>query len=394
MVLGVCRRVLRNEADAEDAFQATFLVLVRKAASVVPRALVGNWLYGVAHHTALKAKAMNSKRRVKERQAGSLPRSESPAENWQQLQALLDWELSRLPDKYRIPIVLCDLGGKRLKEAARHLGLPQGTVASRLSRGRSLLAKRIAHKGLTLPVGAQAVVLFQNAASAGVPAPLLSSTMRAMTLFAAGQAVKVGALSARVAALTEGVIKAMFLTKLKNATVVLAVVAVLGLGASRVAYRARAEQDPNAAQSLLLASFPPADAQQGPLSKEDESLKNTLLALEKQVFEAMVEQDLDTYRKCYADEFVGFSMEHRYTLADHLRGLRSARIGTDYKISDVELIRLSDKAAILSYKGEWKVYNNDGNLLVNRDRRVSEGYVQRGGGWVIAFAQDMAIGKE
>ncbi|HLJ92216.1 MAG TPA: sigma-70 family RNA polymerase sigma factor [Gemmataceae bacterium] len=394
MVLGVCRRVLRHETDAEDAFQATFLVLVRKAASVVPRALVGNWLYGVAHHTALKAKAMNSKRRVKERQAGSLPRSEPPAENWQQLQALLDGELSRLPNNYRVPIVLCGLEGKSLKEAARQLGLPQGTVASRLSRGRSLLAKRMAHKGVTLPAGALAVALSQNAALADAPARLVISTMRAVRLFAAGQAVKAGALTAPVAALTEGVIKAMFLTKLLRATVVLAVVAVLGLGASRLTYRAWAEEDPNADRSILLGLFLPAEARKGSLSKEDEALKNTLLALEKQVFEACVKQDLDAYRKCYADEFVGFSMHHRYTMADHLRGLRSVRFGTDYKISDVELIRLSDQAAILSYMGEWKVYDNDGNLLVNRNRRVSEGYVHRGGGWVIAFAQDMEIGKE
>src|SRR5262249_27008310 len=163
---------------------------------------------------------------------------------------------------------------------------------------------------------------------------------------------------------------------------------------SRLAYRARAQEDPNADRSGLPGLFLPADARKGPPSKEDESLKNTLLALEKQVFEACVKQDLDAYRKCYADEFVGFSMQHRYTLADHLRGLRSVRFGADYKISDVELIRLGDKAAILSYKGEWTVYDNDGNLLVNRNRRVSEGYVQRGGGWVIAFAQDMEIGKE
>src|SRR5258707_1350234 len=109
--------------------------------------------------------------------------------------------------------------GRTLKEAARQLGLPQGTVASRLSRGRSLLAKRMAHKGLTLPAGALAVALSQNAASAGAPAWLVISTMRAVRLFAAGQAVKAGALSAPVAALTEGVIKAMFLTKLKSATV-------------------------------------------------------------------------------------------------------------------------------------------------------------------------------
>src|SRR5262245_35360990 len=170
MVLGVCRRVLKNQADAEDAFQATFLVLVRKATSVVPRALVGNWLYGVAHNTALKAKAMNTKRRAREREAGGMPRREAPEEVWQQLQALLDEELSRLPDKYRVPIVLCDLEGKPLKEAARQLGWPHGTVASRLARGRTMLAKRLARHGLTLSAGALAAALSQGAAPAGVPA--------------------------------------------------------------------------------------------------------------------------------------------------------------------------------------------------------------------------------
>src|SRR5262245_34570240 len=101
MVLGVCRRILRNEADAHDAFQATFLVFVRKAASISPRAMVGNWLYGVAHKTALKAKAMNRQRRVKERQRGAPLQTALPEEVWQELQALLDEALSRLPDKYR-----------------------------------------------------------------------------------------------------------------------------------------------------------------------------------------------------------------------------------------------------------------------------------------------------
>src|SRR5262249_31376838 len=136
MVLGVCRRVLRNEADAEDAFQATFLVLVKKARSVVPRALVGSWLYGVAHNTARKAKAMNSKRRAKERLAGAAPRPAAPAEACRQLHARLDEELSRLPDKYRAPVVLCDLEGKSYKEAARLLGWPQGTLSGRLTRAR------------------------------------------------------------------------------------------------------------------------------------------------------------------------------------------------------------------------------------------------------------------
>src|SRR5438093_7041677 len=106
MVLGVCRRVLRHEQDAEDAFQATFLVLVKKAASVVPRALVGNWLYGVAYNTARKAKAMNGELRAKQRRAGAIPRPEPPGDIEQHLHELLDEELSRLPDKYRVPVVL------------------------------------------------------------------------------------------------------------------------------------------------------------------------------------------------------------------------------------------------------------------------------------------------
>ena len=122
MVLGVCRRVLQNEADAEDAFQATFFVLVRKAASIRPRGMVGNWLYGVAHSTALKATAMSTKRLVKEREAAARPRPSVTGETWQELQALLDQELKLLPDIYRAAIVLCDLEGKSIKEAARQSG--------------------------------------------------------------------------------------------------------------------------------------------------------------------------------------------------------------------------------------------------------------------------------
>src|SRR5262249_11269762 len=142
MVFGVCRRILRNETDAEDAFQATFLVFVRQAASIRSRNTVSSWLYSVAHNTALKAKAMNHKRRVKERESGIVPKEESRAEVWQELQVLLDAELSKLLDKYRVPIVLCDLEGKTINEAARQLGWPQGTLATRLTRGRAQLAKR------------------------------------------------------------------------------------------------------------------------------------------------------------------------------------------------------------------------------------------------------------
>src|SRR6266545_4916112 len=131
MVLGVCRRILHNEADAEDAFQATFLVLVRKAASIRPRGMVGNWLYGVAHSTALKARAMSTKRFAREREAAGRQMPEAATESREGLPELLDQELKALPDKYRAAIVLCDLEGKSLKEAARQLGCPLGTVGTR-----------------------------------------------------------------------------------------------------------------------------------------------------------------------------------------------------------------------------------------------------------------------
>jgi RNA polymerase sigma factor (sigma-70 family) len=239
MVWGTVRRVLRDHHDAEDAFQATFLVLARKAASVTPRELVANWLYGVARQTALKARATAARRRGRERQMERMP--EPPVaeqDRWDDLVSLLDQELSRLPDKYRAAVVLCDLEGKTRKEAARQFGLPEGTVASRLARGRALLAKRLARFGLAVSGGALAAMLSQQVASAGVPASVMSSTVKAVTLVAAGQATA-GLISARVAALTEGVMRTMLLTKLKIATAVL-LMAVAGLGGGGALYQAQA----------------------------------------------------------------------------------------------------------------------------------------------------------
>ena len=141
MVWGVCRRVLRDHHDAEDAFQATFLVLARKAASVMPREKLGNWLYGVAYQTAMKARAMRAKRRGREGQVPDMPEPMAvPDDLRDDLAESLDRELSRLPEKYRTPIILCDLEGRTHREAASQLGWPIGTVSSRLSRARSMLA--------------------------------------------------------------------------------------------------------------------------------------------------------------------------------------------------------------------------------------------------------------
>ena len=233
MVWGVCRRVLRNYHDAEDAFQATFLVFVRKAASIASRELLANWLYGVAHQTALKARATAAKRKERERQVTEMPElAVAEQDLWHDLQPLLDEELSRLPDNYRAVIVLCDLEGKTRKQAARQLGVPEGTVAGQLARARVMLAKRLAQRGVALSGGALAAVLSQKVAAAGVPPLVVTSTIKAASLFAAGQAAATGVISVKVAALTEGVLKTMLLTKLKvaMAVVLLAALGLCGVG--------------------------------------------------------------------------------------------------------------------------------------------------------------------
>ena len=134
MVLGVCQRILPNAHDAEDAFQATFLVLVRKVRSLLGRKTVGNWLHEVASRTARNSRAAVCKRRVKEQQVKTTTQDQ-PDEVWREMQPLLDQELQRLPEKYRTPIVLCDLESKTQKEAARLLGWPEGTLSGACPEG-------------------------------------------------------------------------------------------------------------------------------------------------------------------------------------------------------------------------------------------------------------------
>ncbi len=231
-VLGVCRRVLRHEADAEDAFQAAFLILAHRAPSIRRSASVGSWLYGVAHRVALKARAVRRRRRSEEAAAGRLAKSQADAGPWRDVQALVDAELLRLPDKYRAAILLCGVEGKTVREAAARLGWPQGTVATRLARGRALLARRLARHGLTLSAVAASGLPGEAAASA-VPAALVSVTVRAARPGAPGQA----AVPSGVASLAEGVLKAMSRTKLTLTAALLLGFTLVVAGATALALR-------------------------------------------------------------------------------------------------------------------------------------------------------------
>jgi RNA polymerase sigma factor (sigma-70 family) len=272
MVLSVCSRVLRHAHDAEDAFQATFLVLARKAASIRKRDSLGSWLHGVAYRLAVKARDRASCRRRHESRAGeSRPGEPRFADAWRELQAVLDEELRRLPEKYRAPLVLCYLQGQTHEEAALQLGWPVGTVKTQLSRARQRLRKRLGGRGLALSAGSFAVVLAAGAAPAAVPARLLEPTLRAALAFVVGRGGASAGTTTAVVLAQEGLRRAL-LTKLATATV-LALVVSLGVGAGVVfgprpsapGQRPEDEPRPAAAEPQADTGKPAADLYGDPL---------------------------------------------------------------------------------------------------------------------------------
>jgi RNA polymerase sigma factor (sigma-70 family) len=226
MVLSVCRRVLGNFHDAEDALQATFCVLVQKAAGLKNPEAVSNWLYGVAYRTALKAKTMRAARDSKELRVEIMHAAQPTKDDvWKELQPVLDEEINTLPDKYRAALVLCGLEGKTKEAAAQQLGVPAGTISSRLARARNLLRERLERRGFAVPAAFLLAWLSEDTASAAMSSTLLASTLKAAGA-AAGHTAGAGILSAKVATLTKGVLAAMSLGKTKG-TIVGAIVALL-----------------------------------------------------------------------------------------------------------------------------------------------------------------------
>jgi RNA polymerase sigma factor (sigma-70 family) len=384
MVWGVCRRVLPDYHDAEDAFQATFLVLVRKAASIVPREMVANWLYGVAHQTALKARATAAKRRRRERQVAEMPEPAVTEQDlWRDLQPVLDEELSRLPDKYRVVLVLCDLECKTRKEAARLLGCPEGTVAGRLARARVILAKRLARHGLTVSGGALAAVLSQKAASACVPPFVLSSTIKAASLFAAEPAAAAGVISANAAALTEKVLQTMSLPKIKSVVAVSLVLAALGIGVSGVMPRSRAQ-------------VPPPESPQATLPKQDAgNLQETVLALQKRIWEANAKQDVAAMKSLLADDFVGRDKNgNPFDKADELLYV-SRWCEFDHSLKEAKVILLNDSSAVVVYEVHYKVRPTKSQEVRYVEARQGTGaWAKRNGQWWYVFKESHAVSPE
>ncbi|OAI47268.1 hypothetical protein AYO44_09810 [Planctomycetaceae bacterium SCGC AG-212-F19] len=246
MVLAVGRRLLGDGVDAEDVFQATFVVLARKAGAGGWEESIGSWLYEVAYRCACKVRAASARHRCASQVPDMPSRESTPDVERRDLRAALDDELSRLPEKYRAPLVLCYLEGKSNEEAARLLGCPVGTVYGRLARARDLLRDRLARRCLMAPL---AVVLAEDVAQAAVPPALFEATVQAAALS--------GELTAPVAVLVEGVLHTMYVTKLKMAAVLLMVAGLIGTGVG-VYHHQRGQG--NVAAAANLVPLPEAEA--------------------------------------------------------------------------------------------------------------------------------------
>jgi RNA polymerase sigma factor (sigma-70 family) len=239
MVLNVCRRQVRNSHDADDAFQATFMTLARKANGIRGSDAVGAWLYKVALRIAIRARARAGRRASCEERVSNLAElasvSDPPAGD---LRPVLDEEIARLPEKYRLVVILYYLEGRTVLEAARILGCPKGTVLSRLARARVHLRSRLARRGVAVSGGMVAAAFAQPSGQAAVPAHLAQAAVLSAMQPTAAHATAVGVMSINAAALSKGVFRAMVLYKLKSLTSLALVVTLLGGGAGVFAYRA------------------------------------------------------------------------------------------------------------------------------------------------------------
>jgi RNA polymerase sigma-70 factor (ECF subfamily) len=213
MVLRACRAGLRDGHDAEDAFQATFLVLVRRCGTLWVRESLGPWLHRVASRVAIRAQAAAIRRERHERQASASRVEAREGSDPQDIGPILHAEIDRLPERYRGPVVLCDLEGRTHEEAAEQLGCPIGTVKSRLSRARERLRLRLARRGVIPAAGGLGTLLTEQAASA-VSSKLALATAEAANQFAASGKSAAGTVPAAVVTLAEGVVNAMAINRL------------------------------------------------------------------------------------------------------------------------------------------------------------------------------------
>jgi RNA polymerase sigma factor (sigma-70 family) len=308
LVMGVGRRMLHDIQDAEDVFQATFLVLVRKARSIGKPECLAQWLYGVAYRTALRARSDAAERRFHECRAAESTDLERDEEFLgRDLRRILDEEIQWLSRSYRDAVVLCYFGGKTKEEAARILGLPVGTVSSRLARARGKLRARLTRRGVAFSGGLLAALLAPQMVEASVSGLLARATTQAALAMAAGQSLAGGLVSTKIASLTEGIVRTMFLFKVKIAAVAVAAALVVGVGAGAVGYRTASAQDQKADPSM-----------EGRLREEIAQLKKELNRAEQEI-ERLKQERKDVKVAAQREgalAFVGTELKERENVPD------------------------------------------------------------------------------
>jgi RNA polymerase sigma factor (sigma-70 family) len=264
LVLGVSRRVLQQDQDAEDVLQASFLILARKAASRRWQPSIAGWLYCVAYRLATRARTRIVRQRRLERRAGAVSERKAAKEDAQELYTALDQELDFLRDQYREPLLLCYLEGKTRDQAAKHLGWSLRTLERRLEQGLKLLRARLTRRGIQLSAALLGVGLSQQAASAAVSASVLAATVEAAVTFSPGTAPVGGVPSAQVVALARGGMRAMTMSNLKVGLVVLLAAGALAAGLGELGHRLPATEPANETQAVQGAPAPSPPAPDWP----------------------------------------------------------------------------------------------------------------------------------
>jgi RNA polymerase sigma factor (sigma-70 family) len=261
MVLGVCRRMLRREQDVEDAFQATFLTLVRRAGCIARREALGCWLHQVAYRIGLRARIQAGRGGLTDQEcieSAAAPTDHEHAEEWREL---LDEEVQRLPRRYRLPFVLCYIEGKTHAEAAQLLACPPGTIASRLAWARDRLRARLTARGITLPATLVCLAVSAESQAASMAA-LIATALRTARVFTTGTLTGSPTIPAHVTTWSKGVVRAMFLSKIQILGAFVLASVLVGAGGSVLWQRVQADGN-----DTVTSDEPPVQASVQPPQK-------------------------------------------------------------------------------------------------------------------------------
>jgi RNA polymerase sigma factor (sigma-70 family) len=368
MVLGVCRRILVDAQDVDDAFQATFLVLIRKIGSLRVDDSLGRWLFSVATRVALRARDLARRRRTKERSglgcielAAQKP-SRAAAE-LADLSLIIAEELGKLPAKFQAAVVICDLEGTSHEEAAQRLGWPVGTVKSRLFRARSRLRRRLTQRGLA-PADLSLAILSLKPT---LPASLAEAGVRLAARSVTGQLARSSGALASVTSLSEGVLRAMFWSKLKLAAVG---VLVLASGAAVAVRQASAQRPPGQSE---IRDRPLLSAQAADQSARDEAALEVVM-LERAWIDAIPRRDAAVVNRIVADDFVGIDpVGNTFTKATYMPDLRNGVFTAEaIKLDEISTRVFGDTAVIT---GRMKMSGP------SPPYRITDVYVKRQGLW-------------